>query len=173
VPTREDLGQPPVHHLDLAEGADHHVGRLKVAVDDVVGVGVADGLANGLEDRQQPAAVGRCVGPLLQDRFERAPLDELHRQEGPAIGEGADLVHDGDAGVLQLAGDPRLAEEALGRERIGWVALGQQLDGDVPVEGGIAGTIDDSHAAVADLIAQFEPRRAGGRDAWGRALLAF
>ena len=62
----EDLGQPPVHDLDLAEGADHDVGRLQVAVDDAVGVGVADRLADLLEHRQQPAAVVRRVRPLLR-----------------------------------------------------------------------------------------------------------
>ena len=55
----EDLGQPPIHDLDFAESADHDVGRLEVSVDDTVGVGVADRLAHGLEDGQQPAAVGR------------------------------------------------------------------------------------------------------------------
>ena len=124
-------------------------------MNDAVGVGVADGLADGLEDGQPArggAATGRWVGPVLQDRLERAPLDELHRQERPAIGEGADLVHGRDAGVLQLAGDPCLAEEALGRYRIGRVALGEQLDGDIAIEGGVAGAVDDAHAAVADLV---------------------
>ena len=71
-------------------------------------------------------------------------------------------MHGRDAGVLQLAGDPRLAEEALGGYRIGRVALGQQLDGDIAIEGGVAGAIDDAHAAVADLVEQFVARRAGG-----------
>ena len=107
----EHFGEPPVHHLDLAEGADHDVGGLQIAMNNAVGVGVADGLAHGLEDGQQPAALGRWVGPLLQDGFECAPLDELHGQERPAIGEGADLMHGRDARVLQLASDPRLTEE--------------------------------------------------------------
>src|SRR6516162_6112868 len=47
-----------------------------------------------------------------------------------AVGEGADLVDGRDAGVLQLAGDPRFAEEALGGRRVGRVAFGQQLDRD-------------------------------------------
>jgi hypothetical protein len=69
-------------------------------VNDAVGVGVADGLADGLEDGQQPAALGRRIGPLLQDVIEGAALDELHGQEGPAVGEGADLMHGWVAGVL-------------------------------------------------------------------------
>ena len=65
--------------------------------------------------------------------------------------------------MLQLAGDPRLAEEALSGRRVGRVTLGQQLDGDIAVEGGVAGTINDAHAAVADLVDQLGARRTGGR----------
>jgi hypothetical protein len=100
---------------------------------------------------------------MFEDGFEGVPLDELHGQEGPAVGECADLVHGGDARMLQLSGDACLAEEALGRERIGWVALGQQLDGDIAVEGDIAGAIDDAHAVVADLVDQLVAGRTGGR----------
>ena len=51
LPARcQDFGQPPIQHLDFAERADHDVRRLQVAVDDAVGVGVADGLS-----RAQPA----------------------------------------------------------------------------------------------------------------------
>ena len=42
----QDLGQAPVHHLDLAEGADHHVGGLQVAVDHPPGVGVGHRLGD-------------------------------------------------------------------------------------------------------------------------------
>ena len=83
-------------------------------MDDPVGVGVADCLADCLEDGQQPAALGRRIGPVLEDRFEGATLDELHRQERPAVGQVADLMHGRDAGVLQLAGDASLIDEALG-----------------------------------------------------------
>ena len=59
---RQDLGQAPVHHLDLAERADHHVRRLQVAVDHAPGVGIGHRLADLLEDRQEPRqVVGRAV----------------------------------------------------------------------------------------------------------------
>src|SRR5262249_3472298 len=99
------------------------------------------------------------------DRSEGAPLDKLHGQEGPTIGEGADLMDCRNAGVLQLAGDTCLAEEALGGRRGGRETIGQQLYGDVAVEGGIARAIDDAHAAVADLVEQFVALRAGWRSA--------
>ena len=87
-------------------------------MDDLVGVGVADRLAHLLEDRDEPAAVLGGVVALLQQVVEGAALDELHRQERPAVGEGADLVDGRDAGVLELAGDRGLLEEpAGGRDR--------------------------------------------------------
>ena len=63
-------------------------------------------------------------------------------------------------GCCNWPGDPCLAEEALGRYRIGRVALGEQLDGDIAIEGGVAGAVDDAHAAAADLVLQFVARRA-------------
>ncbi len=49
----QHLGQAPIHHLDFAKGADHHVGRFQVAVDHASGVGVGHRLTDGFEDRQQ------------------------------------------------------------------------------------------------------------------------
>src|SRR5262245_27738037 len=71
----------------------------------------------------------------------------------------------GNAWMLQLAGDPRLTEEALGGRRVGRVAIGQQLDGHIAIESGIAGAVDDAHAAAADLVAQLVARRTGARSA--------
>ena len=77
---------------------------LEIAVNDAVGVGVADRPANGHEDGQQPAAIGRWVGPVLEDGFEGAALDELPGQVRQSIGEGAALMHGGDAGCCNWPG---------------------------------------------------------------------
>src|SRR5262245_52242475 len=71
-------------------------------------------------------------------------------------------MHGRDAGVLQLAGDARLAEEAPGGRRVGRIAIGQQLDGDIAIEGGVAGAVDDAHASATDLVEKFVARRTGG-----------
>ena len=42
-------------------------------------------------------------------------LDELHGQERPAVGQGAEVVDRRDARVLQLAGDPGLVAGTGGR----------------------------------------------------------
>ncbi len=67
---RQDLGQAPVHHLDLAERADHHVRRLQVAVDHAPGVGVGDRLGDRLEDRQE---AGQVVGRVLAAAEQAGP----------------------------------------------------------------------------------------------------
>jgi hypothetical protein len=136
-------------------------------MNDPVSVRVAYRLANGFKNGQQPAAIGRWIGPRLQDDFQGAPLDELHGQEGPAIGESTDLVHRRDTKVLQLPRNPRPAEESLGGQRIDCVVLGQQLDGDLAVEGSVAGAVDYAHAAAVDLVNQFQfvARLAGRRSA--------
>ena len=167
---RQHLGQPPVHDLHLAEAADHDVGRLQVAVDDVVGVGVRHRLADLLEDRHEPAAVGRRVGPAFEQLVEGLALDQLHGQERPAVGQRAEVVNRRDGGVLQLAGDAGLVGEAAGRPGFGAVLLLQHLDGDFAAEGGVGGAVDDAHAAAGDLrrpactaVRRWEERRWGLR----------
>ncbi len=50
----DQLGDAEVEQLDLTVGADEHVGRLDVAVDDQVGVGVRD----RFEDVEEQAEAG-------------------------------------------------------------------------------------------------------------------
>jgi hypothetical protein len=75
VAAGEYLGKAPVHDLDLAEGADHHVRRLEVAVNDIVGVGKRDCLADLLEDRHETPALGRLVGSGVKQLLQGLALD--------------------------------------------------------------------------------------------------
>ena len=70
----QDLGQAPVHHLDLAEAADHHVRRLQVAVDHAAGVGVGHRLGDWLEDRQEPGLVVGGSGRAARSSARVRPL---------------------------------------------------------------------------------------------------
>ena len=120
APLGQHLGQPPVHHLHLAEAADHHVRRLQVAVDHAPRVGVGHRLATCSKIAQEPRQVVGRVLPVGQQRGQGAALDQLHREEGPAVGEGAQLVDRHDARVLELAADLRLLDEAA--DQLGVVA---------------------------------------------------
>ena len=141
IPAGQVLGQAPVHHLHFAEGPDHDVGRLQVAVDDAATVGEADRLADLRERLEQPRPVGglHLVGQGL-------PGDEFHGQEGGAVGQRPQGVDRRDARMRQPGGDLRLADEAVG------VGPGQQdLERDVAVEAEVVGGEDAAHAAAGDL----------------------
>ena len=153
----EHLGQAPVHHLHLTEAADHHVGRLEVAVDDTPGVGVGHRLADLLEDPQEARQVLRRIGPLLQDCLEGPPLDQFHGEVGPTIGEGPQFVHRDCAGVLELARDPRFHDEPSDQRGLIAVPLEQDLDSQVAAQGDVAALEDGPHATAGDLAEEMEP----------------
>jgi hypothetical protein len=160
------LGQPPVDDRGLAELADDHVRRLEVAVDDLLAVGVGDGVGDRDDVRDQRHPLAHAVGRLDQ-RLERPASDQLHGVEGRAVGPASGLMDRDDAGVLEARGDQRLAEEAgLGRR----AAVQQLLDGDRPAELEVAGPHHAAEAAaavlldhlVAGLIALLQRRRRAG-----------
>ena len=53
-PAFHHLGESPIHHLDFAEGANHDVERLEIAVNHAAGVGVGQRLTELLEDFEEP-----------------------------------------------------------------------------------------------------------------------
>ncbi len=78
------------------------------------------------------------MGPIRQQARERVALDQLHREERPAVGEGAQLVDRHDPRVLELAADLGLLDEPA--DHVGVVAevVAEDLDGDVAAEVGVA-----------------------------------
>ena len=106
----DEAGQPPVHQLGLAEGPDHDVGGLEVAVDDAVIVGVGDGLAHRQEVAQQRHAI-REPRRLVERVGERAAVDQAHGVVEAAVVADAGVVERHDGGVLEPGGDPRLARQ--------------------------------------------------------------
>ena len=149
----QDLGQAPVHHLHLAEGPHHDVGRLEVAVDHPLGVGIRQRLRHLQGDGQQARPIGRRVGPLAEDRRERLALDQLHGEEGP-VAEAADVVDRHDAGMLQLPADLRLLDEPPGHVGPVGVLLQQHLDRQVAAQVDVAAAQHGAHAAAGDLAGE-------------------
>jgi hypothetical protein len=178
----QHLGEAPVHDLHLAERADHDVRGLEVAVQHALAVRIGDRLAHRLEYREHAPAVLIRRAALLQERRQRLPLDQLHREVRPLVGHQAELVHGHDAGVLQLAADLRLLDEAL--HDLG--ALGQlaveHLHRHVAAEVRVVALEDHAHAAARDLAQQLvvaaplrhelRRRRAGIDDRRGAVLRA-
>ena len=63
-----------------------------------------------------------------------------------------DVVHGHDAGVLQGGGGLRLVEEPVATLRVGRRVRRQGLEGDEAAEQGVAGLVDDTHAALPELL---------------------
>jgi hypothetical protein len=124
-------------------------------------MGVCDRLAHLLERGGQPAPVGSLGGEQVG---QGPPLDQLHDQERPAVRQPADLVDRGDARVLELGGDPGLAQEPFGSRAVGREPGVQELDRHVPGQPGVPGPVHHPHPALAHLFGEFIPGRVGLRD---------
>jgi hypothetical protein len=144
----QEPGETEVKDLHPALGGDHDVVGFQVAVDDAVAVGVGERLgdrdrgADPFPDRHRPAADAVPQG---------LPLDQLHDQElDPVL--LADLVDDGDAGVVQGRRRLRLAAEPQDPFARPGPFRRQYLDRDVPVQLGVEGLPGQPHASLADNL---------------------
>ncbi|MEZ5302717.1 MAG: hypothetical protein R3F11_19080 [Verrucomicrobiales bacterium] len=131
------LGDAPIHDVNFAEGADHDVRRLEVAVHDALAMGIGDRLAHPDQDAGRPAqapALAALAGKA-EDLAEFAPADETHRVEASPVRIASHRVNRDDRRVVQLGGDLRLTDEAGDRRadqsRAARSAGGDQFDGDL------------------------------------------
>jgi hypothetical protein len=122
------LGDAEVEQLDaLASGhlgiADQvHVVGLEVAVHDAHAVGSAQGAGDLPGDdhragRGQPAALAMALpratpGATIDALLQALALQELHDDEGAAVGGKVEVVDLDDARVADGVGGPGLVEEA-------------------------------------------------------------
>ena len=142
-----ELGEAEVQDLDVSIASKKDIFRLEIAVDDsrLMGAGERRGRLNteieNFEQRQ------RAAPDLGTQRFA---FDQLHYQEGTCF-ELTGIVDRDDVGMVQCGGGPcflRKAPHAIGMT----AGFGSQnFYGNVPLEGRIAGTIDNSHAPFAEF----------------------
>jgi len=88
---------------------------------------------------------------VLQHGRERLSANELHREVGTAVRLQAQAVDRHDAGVLELAADLRLLQEALHHLRIVGVPGSQHLERHTAAQVLVAPLEDDADAAARDL----------------------
>ena len=154
-------GQAPVHEHHFAVFPQHDVLRLQVAVNDAAAVGEGDGIADPQQDVQVflEGLVPNGVRP-------RTALEFLHGIEQMAGFIHAQVVNGDDVGMIQLSGDEGFGQE----QRLPVLIIGligaHHFEGDGAGDGGLAGLVDQAHAALSQHAEQLEVafgiRRTGG-----------
>ena len=145
----EHLGDAEVGQQQaVVLGAQEHVLRLDVAVDDPAPVGVVE------RGRRLPQVLARLRQAeralLAQAVVEGAPLDVGHHQVGGVVGLA--VVVDGeDVGVVERGDRLRLALEARQEVGVRGEVGVEHLDRHAPLEQQIGGEEDLGEAALPDL----------------------
>ncbi|CAM5409857.1 hypothetical protein SANTM175S_09128 [Streptomyces antimycoticus] len=107
-----EAGDAEVAELHGAVGEPHDVGRLQIAVDHALVMGVSEGRGDLLRDVQHLGDRQRAALVVLQQLAEVTALQQLHDQVQRAL-VLAEVMHHRDPAVLQRGGHPRLQAEAL------------------------------------------------------------
>ncbi len=133
---------------------DQEVGRLDVAVEDALLVGVVERIggldADPRDDAPAVLARGRrLASPFLQQDVESLALDVLHHVEGEPL-VVADSVNGNDVGMVQPSDRLRLALEASQPSGVE-IDMVDDLEGDVAPERFLERLVHDAHAAASQL----------------------
>jgi len=144
-----DIGQlrnAEIQELDVLVAGDEDVGHLQVAVDDAALVRRGESLGHLCGPLQRSGkGYGSSGEPLLKSL---APQKLCHQIRLPIL--EADVIEGDDVGVADGAGQPRLAFEPLARRAVVSDRFGHHLDGHIPAQTGVPGTVDFRHPAGAD-----------------------
>ena len=128
-----------------------NIGRLDVAVDDALLMGVLDRVADGDEQFQTLAGGQVVVVAVLR---EGDAIDQLHHEVRPARLRGARIVDFGDVGVIHDRQGLLLGCKA--RDHLAGIhARLDDLQGHLaPDRLLLEGHVDDAHAAFADFLVE-------------------
>ena len=143
------LGEAEVEDLGRVVLGDHHVRGLEVAVDDAGGVGAGEGVGD-LLGVAQAAAEGQR--PLAHALLEGLPGDELHDDEVLPVGVTRRRGSATMPGCCSAEAAFASSMKRLPSLRVGDRLGGQGLEGDEAAEQGVAGLVDDAHAALPQLL---------------------
>ena len=143
----DQSGHAQVEDLYHALPVDQQVGRLDVAMDHVVAVGVGQAAGRLAKVIDGPFELQGAFG--FHHPLEVLPLDELHHHV-VAVVFPVDVVGMDDIRMVQRRDRPGLAKELLQRGGILAELLGDDLQRHRAVHRGVLGHEDPAHAAAAD-----------------------
>ena len=149
--TLGDFGNPKVRDIGFARIVEKDIGRLEIAVDNALGMGIVDGRSDSGEDVGHGPNRER---PVLEPIGERTAGHIAHDDERLAV-LLAVVVHRHDAAVLEHRHGPRLAIEAGAKSRVKKHLARQNLDGHRSSKAGIVGLEDGSHSAPSKFAVDF------------------
>ena len=146
---RVDFGDSEVQHFRLTMGIDEDVVRFQVPVDHSVDMSKVDDVRDLGHERQSVGDARGFIGRVIE---ESAAIDQLHREERNEVA----VLLAGHPGLEDL-GDSRMLEasEDLGLElkaadsSAASEARPEDLQRDRAIGLGLAGTVDDTHSALA------------------------
>jgi hypothetical protein len=101
--------------------------------------------------RTEIERLGNGQRPFTDSMPQRFSIEQFHDDE-PLAMILADVEQRADVRVIQRRSDARLALKALERVAISGQLRRQQLERHLPPEPRVFGSVDDSHAAVAELF---------------------
>jgi hypothetical protein len=143
-----ELGETEVQDFETPVVGDEEIGRLQIAMNDGVLMGSGESL-DELKGESEDFGFGKWAGG--ESGAERAARNVFHYEEiGAAL--CIEIVDGGDVGMIEFWKCERLIVEAMANSFLGDGAGMEKLKSDVSIEVGIAGQINDTHPAAANLL---------------------
>ena len=146
------VGDAKVQQLGLVVLLHDHIGRLDIAVDDVIAVGVTQGQANLLDHGQFGGYREIAIG--LNDPLQRFTGDELHDDiRKPVL--LAHVVHNNNVRMHQRPGLCRLPVESPQHFLVLDETFGEGLDRNLTPQMPVEAEIDNTHPTAAKDLGHF------------------
>jgi hypothetical protein len=139
-------GQTEVGHDGAAVSVQQDVGRLDVAVDEAMPMGMVQAFRHPGDDLD---GLRGGQPPLLQPCLQVGALDELPHDVAEAVVGAAEVVHGKDGGVVEGGQHARLGQVRLGVGGGGDALAPRHLDSDVAAQVVVVAAVDDAEGARA------------------------